>query len=120
MEPAYLTKRDWMPDLKTKDPLVPLADRIRRKQAQVVVVGLGYVGLPLLVNAANAGYPVAGLEADPHKVAQLRGGRSYIVDVIDSDLASVEGAVYTTDPSVLRQAEIILICVPTPLTDHTP
>src|SRR5438876_954817 len=102
------------------DPLLILSDRIRTKEAVVGVVGLGYVGLPLLVAVANAGFPVVGFEANPEKVGKLQDGRSYLVDVTDSDLASVEGADYSTDPAILQRAEVILIAVPTPLTDHTP
>ena len=102
------------------DPLLILSDRIRTKEAVVGVVGLGYVGLPLLVAVANAGFPVVGFEANPEKVGKLQDGRSYLVDVTDSDLASVEGADYSTDPAILHRAEVILIAVPTPLTDHTP
>jgi UDP-N-acetyl-D-glucosamine dehydrogenase len=102
------------------DPLLILAERVRTKEATVGVVGLGYVGLPLLVAVANAGFPVLGLEADPEKVGKLGDGRSYLVDVTDSDVASVERGEFSTDPAILRGAEVILICVPTPLTDHTP
>src|SRR6266568_3093596 len=102
------------------DPLLILSERIRTKEATVGVVGLGYVGLPLLVVVANAGFPVLGLEANPEKVEKLRDRRSYVVDVTDSDLASVEDGEYSTDPAILQRAEVIIICVPTPLTDHTP
>jgi UDP-N-acetyl-D-glucosamine dehydrogenase len=102
------------------DPLVALAERIRSKEATVAVVGLGYVGLPLLVAVNNAGFPSVGLEADPGKVDDLRSGRSYVVDVLESDVASLEPTQYDTDPAVLRDADVILICVPTPLTDHVP
>jgi UDP-N-acetyl-D-glucosamine dehydrogenase len=102
------------------DPLGALADRIRRKEAVVAVVGLGYVGLPLLLSAADAGFPVVGFDADPIKVDGLRHGRSHIVDVTDSDVASLENAEWTTDSGTLKRADVILIAVPTPLTDHAP
>lgn len=102
------------------DPMVVLAERIRGKESVIGVVGLGYVGLPLLVGVGDAGYPVLGLEADPDKVGALEEGRSYIVDVTDSEVAALERARYSSDPAVLRQADVILICVPTPLTDHVP
>ena len=101
------------------DPLQVLGDRIRAKEATVAVVGLGYVGLPLLVAVANAGFPTIGLDVDPDRVWRLREGRSHLVDVTDSDVASIEGE-FESDPRVLERAEVILICVPTPLTDHTP
>jgi len=102
------------------DPLNELAERIRTKQARVAVVGLGYVGLPLLVSVANAGFRTLGLEADPEKVGLLQEGHSYIVDVTDYDVASVERGLFTTEASVLDEADVVLICVPTPLTDHAP
>ncbi len=102
------------------DPLLILSERIRTKEATVGVVGLGYVGLPLLVAVANAGFPVVGFEANPEKVDRLRERRSYLVDVTDSDVASVVDGEFSADPAILQRAEVILICVPTPLTDHTP
>ncbi len=102
------------------DPLTELADRIRARQDRVAVVGLGYVGLPLLVSVADAGFPTLGFDADTEKVALLREGRSYIVDVTDSDVASVEHGGFSTDSATLADADVILICVPTPLTDHAP
>src|SRR6266511_5280314 len=102
------------------DPLLILSERIRTKEATVGVVGLGYVDLPLLVAVANAGFPVVGFEANPEKVDRLRERRSYLVDVTDSDVASVVDGEFSADPAILQRAEVILICVPTPLTDHTP
>src|SRR5207237_8984462 len=54
------------------------------------------------------------------KVERLHRGSSYVIDVTDSDIESAEMALYSSDPAVLQGAHIILICVPTPLTDHTP
>ena len=102
------------------DPLVELAERIRTKGATVAVVGLGYVGLPLLVASATAGFETLGLDVDPEKVALLDRSRSYIVDVTDSDVASVRHGEFSADPAILDRAHVILICVPTPLTDHAP
>jgi UDP-N-acetyl-D-glucosamine dehydrogenase len=102
------------------DPLHLLAERIRTKQAKVAVVGIGYVGLPLLLSVANGGFAVAGFDIDAEKVDRLRDGRSHVVDVSDSEVESIEGAEFDSDPGVLEKAEVILMCVPTPLTDHTP
>jgi nucleotide sugar dehydrogenase len=102
------------------DPLSALASRIRSKDATVAVVGLGYVGLPLLMGIAEAGFPTIGLDLDASRVSALRDGRSYIVDVTDSELAGLDQTRFESDPSVLADADVILICVPTPLTDHTP
>ena len=66
------------PDL---DPLERLAASIREREAVVAVVGLGYVGLPLLVAIRHAGYPAIGLDTDATKIAELRAGRSYLADI---------------------------------------
>lgn len=102
------------------DPLEALAGRIRSRDARVAVVGLGYVGLPLLLEVARAGFPVLGLDSDAGRVASLRQRRSYLVDVADSELAALEEAEFHTDPAALGEAEVVLICVPTPLADHVP
>src|SRR5437773_1949138 len=102
------------------DPLERLAARIREKEATVAVIGLGYVGLPLLVAMNGAGFPVIGLDADPGKIDRLNGCRSYIVDVTDSEVESLERATFSTDPSVLDEADVIVMCLPTPLADGVP
>jgi len=103
------------------DPLDALASRIRSAEATIAVVGLGYVGLPLLLSVSEAGFPVIGFDADPIKVDGLRHGRSHIVDVTDSDVEAVRDRVtWTTEATTLETADVILIAVPTPLTDHTP
>src|SRR5436309_10079120 len=101
------------------DPLLVLAERIRSKRARVAVVGLGYVGLPLLVTVGNAGYETLGFDVDREKIEQLRSGRSYIVDVSDSDLASAVFGEFSSDSAVLSRADVMIICLPTPLTDRT-
>ncbi len=102
------------------DPLDALAARIRSKEATVAVVGLGYVGLPLLIGISEAGYRTVGLDSDPAKVESLRAKRSYIVDVTDSEIAGLDRSDFSADPAALAEADVMLICVPTPLTDHTP
>jgi UDP-N-acetyl-D-glucosamine dehydrogenase len=102
------------------DPLDTLERRIRTREATVAVVGLGYVGLPLLVAVRGAGFPVLGFEVDRQKIGLLLEGRSYIADVSDEALASLDGAEFDSDPVMLKRAEVILVCVPTPLTDDTP
>ena len=95
-----------------------LADRIRNKTARVGVVGLGYVGLPLAVEYAKAGYAVTGIDLQASKVDALNAGRSYIQDVPDADVSPfvAEGKLSaTTDFSVVRDLDTINICVPTPL-----
>ena len=66
-----------------------LATKIVEKSARVAVIGLGYVGLPLAVGFAKAGYPVVGLDVDERKLAALNEGTSYIQDVETADVAAV-------------------------------
>jgi UDP-N-acetyl-D-glucosamine dehydrogenase len=82
------------------------------------VIGLGYVGLPLAIEFAKAGFTVYGIDVDAGKIAQLKKGRSYVGDVASSDVAQAirQGRfVPTTDFSVLKRADTVNICVPTPL-----
>ncbi|MGE3491689.1 MAG: nucleotide sugar dehydrogenase [Vicinamibacterales bacterium] len=95
-----------------------LLKKIESKQATLGVIGLGYVGLPLAVEFARAGFAVVGYDVDAHKVAELMAGRSYIPDVPSAHLAEVvkNGKFKATiDPKALAAADIIDICVPTPL-----
>jgi UDP-N-acetyl-D-glucosamine dehydrogenase len=99
-------------------PLDVLLERIRTKQARIGIIGLGYVGLPLAVEFARAGFHVTGLDVDTSKVNEINGGRSYIPDVPERDLAAVVAAgrlCATTETSVLAQMDVADICVPTPL-----
>ena len=85
---------------------------------KVGIVGLGYVGLPLAVAFAEAGVEVIGLDSDPDKVAALNRGESYVEDVPDSALASLEGNLSaTTEYGEMAEADTIVVCVPTPLTE---
>jgi UDP-N-acetyl-D-glucosamine dehydrogenase len=96
----------------------PLFEKIRSKSAHVVVIGVGYVGLPLVAEFARAGFRVTGLDADPEKISKLSAGESYIPDVPSSDLAPHLRAgrlKATTNPEVLREADAVVVCVPTPL-----
>ncbi|MFA5908635.1 MAG: nucleotide sugar dehydrogenase [Vicinamibacterales bacterium] len=95
-----------------------LLKKIESKQATLGVIGLGYVGLPLAVEFARAGFQVVGYDVDAHKVAELMAGRSYIPDVSSEHLAEVVKSgkfKATTDSKALAAADIIDICVPTPL-----
>lgn len=96
-----------------------LLEKFAQRTAHVVVVGIGYVGLPLVVEFARAGFKVTGYDKDPFKVTELSAGRSYIADVPASDLQKplAEGRLAaTTDPAVLGKADAIIVCVPTPLS----
>jgi UDP-N-acetyl-D-glucosamine dehydrogenase len=98
-----------------------LADRFRAKSASVGVVGLGYVGLPISLAAANAGLKVLGFDIDPSKPAALHAGRSYLRHIsaalIGQTIASGRFSA-TSDFSRLGEPDAVLVCVPTPLTAH--
>ena len=86
--------------------------------SRFVVIGLGYVGLPLALEASRAGLEVTGLDLDRGVVDGLNAGRSHIDDLSDADIAVMRDAGFTatTDASVLATADIAVICVPTPLS----
>ena len=91
--------------------------KITDKSAKLAIIGLGYVGLPLAVGFARAGYQVLGLDVDERKVAAVNEGRSYIQDVEGSELMSMVKAGHlsaSSDYDLLFEMDAILICVPTP------
>ena len=95
-----------------------LTGKIKTKTARVGVVGLGYVGLPLAVEYAKAGFHVTGIDLQQSKVDRLNSGDSYIQDVPTSEVADLvkKGRLTaTSDFSVIRDIDTINICVPTPL-----
>jgi UDP-N-acetyl-D-glucosamine dehydrogenase len=95
--------------------------RLRDRQATVGVIGLGYVGLPLVKAVAEAGFGAVGLDIDSVKVETLNTGRSYIRHVDDAAIAALrEGGnfVASTDFARVREVDVVVICVPTPLTRH--
>jgi UDP-N-acetyl-D-glucosamine dehydrogenase len=95
-----------------------LEERLRSRSAVVGVVGLGYVGLPLAVAFARAGFPVIGVDTDPSRAALLAGGVSPVEDVPGDELAPLvrDGRLRVrSSPEALAEAEAIVICVPTPL-----
>lgn len=105
-------KVDYAEDLKRK---------FREHTAVVVVAGAGYVGLPLAVEKAKVGFPVVCLDRSAERVAQVNRGENYIRDVKDEELKQVvaEGKLQaSTDFSDISNADVVIICVPTPLTIH--
>src|SRR6476620_827130 len=95
-----------------------LREKISSRTARVGVVGLGYVGLPLAVEFAKAGFHVTGIDVQQSKVDQLNLGQSYIQDIPTSVLAPLvkSGKITaTTDFSAVKDLDTIDICVPTPL-----
>ena len=96
-------------------------DKIKNRTMQVGVVGLGYVGLPLAVEKAKAGYKTTGFDVQKQKVAMVNAGHNYIGDVVNEDLKALvdSGALSATaDFSFIRKVDFIAICVPTPLDEH--
>src|SRR5204862_5705449 len=95
-----------------------LSERIRRREARCGVIGLGYVGLPLALEFARAGFHVTGIDVDGAKIDAINGGRSYVVDLEDSEITEQVDAgrlTATSDFSVIGSLDTINICVPTPL-----
>lgn len=95
--------------------------KIENKDLTVGVVGLGYVGLPLAVEKAKAGFKTIGFDVQAEKVNLVNAGHNYIGDVVDSDLKTlVEKGMLsaTTDFSFVKDVDFIAICVPTPLDSH--
>jgi UDP-N-acetyl-D-glucosamine dehydrogenase len=100
--------------------LAMLPESIAKRSAVVAVIGLGYVGLPLLMAAGDEGFGLIGIDADSSKIRALREGRSYIADIDNADFVVLEGARFTSDHQALSAADVILVAVPTPLRDGSP
>ena len=97
---------------------MPLKSWPKLKQ-KVAIIGLGYIGLPLAVAAANSNFLVSGVDSDEIKVLGVNNGVSTIEDIADLDLKKLildRVLTASTDFSVIKEAQIVLICVPTPLT----
>ena len=98
-----------------------LLNKIKNREIVVGVVGLGYVGLPLAVEKAKAGFKTIGFDVQKAKVDMVNAGHNYIGDVVDADLKKIvdNGMLRaTTDFSFVKDADFIAICVPTPLDKH--
>lgn len=98
-----------------------LLEKIENKTALVGVIGLGYVGLPLAVEKANAGFKTIGFDIQEEKVKLVNDGHNYIGDVVDSELKNlVEKGMLsaTSDYSFIKELDFIAICVPTPLDEY--
>jgi UDP-N-acetyl-D-glucosamine dehydrogenase len=100
----------------SSDPPSLLIGKIRRRDALIAVVGLGYVGLPLAMTFAEAGFLVLGLDVDAAKVARLAAGQSYLETVAGERIAKAKGFDATADYARAGEADALIICVPTPLT----
>jgi UDP-N-acetyl-D-glucosamine dehydrogenase len=98
-----------------------LINKIKDKSAKIGVLGVGYVGLPFAIEKARVGYTVTGFDRSQERVDSVNAGKSYITDVKSEELkVFVEKALIktTTDFSALRDMDVIVICVPTPLTTY--
>jgi UDP-N-acetyl-D-glucosamine dehydrogenase len=98
-----------------------LIDLIRKRNARIGIIGLGYVGLPLVVEFSSAGFDVTGFDLDSTKVRKLRRGISYIGHIPSSKIRECvkKGKFTPTDDfSLIREVDCIIICVPTPLNEH--
>ena len=97
---------------------VPLKTKLENKSAKLGVIGLGYVGLPLAVEKAKAGYNVIGFDVQQIKVDMVNKGENYIGDVVSEDLQEIVEAGFltaTSDFSRIAELDCVSICVPTPL-----
>ncbi|MEG1496892.1 MAG: nucleotide sugar dehydrogenase [Clostridiales bacterium] len=95
--------------------------KIKDKELVMGVVGLGYVGLPLAVEKAIAGFKTLGFDVQQDKVDMVNAGKNYIGDVVDDELKQIAAnkmIVASTDFTALKEADFIAICVPTPLDKH--
>jgi UDP-N-acetyl-D-glucosamine dehydrogenase len=98
-----------------------LLRKIEGRTAVVGVIGLGYVGLPLAIEFARAGFPVTGFDLDEKKIRAINAGRSYIKHIPPAAVREISGrekCSATADFNLLRKSDCVLICVPTPLTSH--
>ncbi|MBF0464945.1 MAG: nucleotide sugar dehydrogenase [Nitrospirae bacterium] len=96
-----------------------LIEKIKTREAKVGIIGLGYVGLPLVAEFCRAGFKVTGFDIDPNKVALLKAGKSYIKHIPEQKISEIlPNFSPSTDFSLLNQMDCILICVPTPLNKY--
>lgn len=98
-----------------------LLARIENKQASIAIMGMGYVGFPLALATHAQGYDIIAFDVDEKKVASLNAGKSYLKGICDESVATMLGNgkfKASTDTAVLKQADAILMCVPTPLNKY--
>lgn len=96
-----------------------LIQKIEERNAQVGIIGLGYVGLPLVIEFCKAGFHVTGFDVDDGKVELLKEGKSYIKHIDSKLITQNQGLFYpTSDFSILSKMDCIIICVPTPLNKY--
>ncbi|MFF3174445.1 nucleotide sugar dehydrogenase [Streptomyces sp. NPDC057900] len=105
------------PAIHGRDGAQVFDEKIESRTLRVGIVGLGYTGLPLGLGFATAGLSVRGLDTDAERVDRVARGSSYLPDVSDAELASVsERLSATTEPGELAGSDVLIVCVPTPVT----
>jgi len=110
-----------MAQLRERDAdLDGLADALEAREATVAVVGLGYVGLPLLIEARRAGFATIGYDVDRGRIGDLQRKHAPIEGIPEASLAMFEPASLTADDRVLSDADVVVLCLPTPLRDGSP
>src|SRR5437879_6696128 len=105
-------------EVETQATAKVLEEKIRTRRARVGIIGLGYVGLPLAVEFAKAGFTVTGIDLSEEKTRRVNAGDSYIADISSATLAPlVESGKLsaTADFAAVRELDTINVCVPTPL-----
>lgn len=96
-----------------------LLNKIKARQAAVGIIGLGYVGLPIVIEFCKKGFPVTGFDVDSRKVASLKQGKSYIRYIPHTTIReTLRNFIPTTDFSKLSKMDCIILCVPTPLNKN--
>ena len=97
-----------------------LINKLNNHTAVIGIIGLGYVGLPLALRYAEAGYTVLGFDVDPLKPEKIAAGKTYFQHIPDERVhaAVAKGFSATTDFSRATEADALIICVPTPLNEH--
>src|SRR3982751_4712724 len=101
--------------------VVSLQAKVDNNQAVVGVIGLGYVGLPLMAAFHRAGFPVIGFDVDPAKIKSLHAGENYLKHLAPSLVSDMKAAGRfdaTVDLARLAEPDVIISCVPTPLGKH--
>ncbi|MEO1279866.1 MAG: nucleotide sugar dehydrogenase, partial [Planctomycetota bacterium] len=105
----------------TPEVATSLKTKLDTNTALVAVIGLGYVGLPLAASLHTGGLPILGLDVDPGKIEALGRGENYLKHLgeqMTADLAASDRFEATNDFSRLNEADVILVCLPTPLGKH--
>lgn len=119
--PGQLRLRSGETESEIAQRVQTLLERIDSREAIVGIVGLGYVGLPFAVEKAKVGFKVIGIEQNAERAAAINRGENYVPDVNDAELKALVDKgliVAVTDFSSIKDVDVIVICVPTPLTKN--